>query len=159
MLLKVRHGVDLRANEAAFKVGMNHAGRLRGSGALQDCPRANLLGASREVTLQAEQLIGSACHGVESGLVHSKTGKHLGAIGFGQFGKFALNLGAHHYHVAAVGLGVVAHFLYQWTGSVGILLVNVGDKEDRLGGDHSQGAQDAAFLFLKVQASDRIGGI
>ena len=159
MLLKVRHGVDLRANEAAFKVGVNDAGGLRGSGSLQDRPGANFLGTGSEVTLQTKQLIGRTRHGVQRGLVHPKTGKHLGAVVFGEFRKFALNLGAHHHHIAAVGLGVVAHFLHQWAGSVGILLVNVGHKENRLGGDHSQGAQNAAFLFLQFQTSDRIRGI
>ena len=138
---------------------MDHAGSLRGSGALQDGPRADFLGAGGEVALQAQQVIRRARHGVEGGFGHSQGGEHLVAVGLGQLGQLALDLGAHHHHLATVCRGVVAHLLDQGALAGGVLVIDVGHEEHRLGGDHSQGTQDLALFLFQLQAADGVSCI
>ena len=50
----------LRADKAAFEIGVDHAGGLRGGVAFVDGPGADFFYAGGEISLQAEQVVAGA---------------------------------------------------------------------------------------------------
>ena len=67
--LQIVEGDDLGADEAAFKVGMDLAGGLRGLRALFDRPRAALVRAGCQEGDEPEQLVAALDQPVETGLL------------------------------------------------------------------------------------------
>ena len=84
-MLQVLHQVALGADETLLEICMDNAGALRRGEAAVNGPRTNFLGASREITLQAKQVVGRARHGGKRGLIHSKACQHFRAVGFSKF--------------------------------------------------------------------------
>jgi len=77
---------------------MDHAGRLRGRRAFGDGPRARFLGAGGQVGLQAERVEPNASQRIETWLVDTHVGEHLGTHGVGflivaQLDQLGLGLG------------------------------------------------------------------
>ena len=75
------------------------------------------------------------------GLVKAGGGEHLGAVGLVQLGDLGLELGADGDHPRADELGALADLGRQGARAVEVVLVDVGDVEDRLGGHQAEAAE------------------
>jgi hypothetical protein len=67
----------LRADEAFFKIGMDHAGGLRCGVTGMDGPGANFLDAGGEISLQAEQLVGGADQRFKPGSSRPRSARNI----------------------------------------------------------------------------------
>ena len=82
---KIRQGIDFTANEAAFKIGVNHTSSLRRGGSDGNCPRPDFFFAGGEVALQAQSFVRRTSEWSESRLLQPDRFQHLLTIGFIEF--------------------------------------------------------------------------
>ena len=135
---EVFEGVDFGADEAAFEVGVDDAGGLGGGGADGDWPGADFFFAGGEVGLEAEEFVGAAGNGGESGFFEAEGFEHFFLLGLGHEGEFAFDLGADRDNFAAFFGGVGADALGHGALAVEIVFVDVHDVEDLFGGDEAE---------------------
>ena len=106
-------GDRLGADEAAFEVGVDDAGGLRGGVALVDRPGADFLDAGREVGLQAEQVVARADDAVEARFGHAHVCEEHFLVLVVEVGDVGLGLGADGHDGGVLGGGEFTHGVEQ----------------------------------------------
>jgi hypothetical protein len=82
---KIRQSINFTANEAAFKIGVNHTSSLRRGSSDGNCPRTDFFFASGEVALQAQSFVGRTSEWSQSRLFQPDRLQHLLTISFIKF--------------------------------------------------------------------------
>ena len=140
---QVVEGDDLGLDEALLEVGVDDAGRLGGGGALLDGPGAGLLGAGRQVGLQAEGVEADAGEGGQAGLLLADGLEELQRLLLVELGEVGLQLGVEEDRLGGGDQGA----LLVLEGVVGqLVLVDVEDVEEGLGGEQVQLVQELRLL-------------
>src|SRR5205814_320744 len=96
---------DLRLDEAALEIRVDHAGRLGRSRAFLDHPGAALVLAGGEIALQAEEHEAFADQLVEAGLLEADMSEELLALLSGKLLDLGLDLAADRHRPRAFLLG------------------------------------------------------
>ena len=136
---QVVEGDDLGLDEALLEVGVDDTGGLGGGGALLDGPGAGLLGAGRQVGLQAEGVEADAGEGGEAGLLLADRLEELQRLLLVELGEVRLQLGVEEDRLGRGDQGA----LLVLEGLVGqLVLVDVEDVEEGLGGEQVQVVQE-----------------
>ena len=108
--LQIVEGDDLGADEAAFKVGMDLAGGLRGLRALFDRPRAALVRAGCQEGDEPQQLVAALDQPVKTGLLQSELlHEHGLLVRVVQLGDVGFELCADGQNLAALLRGQFLH--------------------------------------------------
>ena len=144
-------GDRLGADEAAFKVGVNDAGSLRGGVPLMDGPGAGFLFTAREEGLEAEKVVGRTDHAVEARLFHPHIGEEHGAVFFRHFEQLNLGLSGNSDNRRALFLGDLAHCL-EIRVVLKAVFAHVGDKHHGLQGKETV-ILDQQLLFVSQRHS------
>ena len=138
---------------------MDDAGGLGGGGALLDRPGAGLLGAGREVGLQAEGVEADAGEGGEAGLLLARSDwRSSRASSSSSSVELGLELGVEEDRLGGGDQGA----LLVLEGLVGqLVLVDVEDVEERLGGEQVQVVQElgAARCPGRCRAEKRVSPV
>ena len=146
----------MRADEAAFEVGVNHARCLRCGVANVDGPRAHFFHACGEVGLQTEQGVAGANHAVQAGFVHAHVFEEDVFFVVIQTGDFGFDRGAHGHDRCVfffrVGLnGCQVRVVFK------AVLQYVGHVHGWFGGDEAVRLEQREFFFVQIQAANRFG--
>ena len=138
---------------------MDDARGLRGGEALVDRPRADFLLAGREVTLEAEEVVRRADHGVQRRFLHAHRLEHLLAVGLGKLGELGLDLRADDDDIAAGRLRVLAHPRDKRAFRADLRFVDVRNVERRLCRDHAEALEDLRLVAFKRDRTDRVARV
>ncbi len=136
---------------------MDHARRLGGLAADGDGPGTDFLLAGGVVGLVAQQAIGRPGQRCQGGLFHAHIGEHLGFVLVVQLRELALDAGADGDHLRPDRFGMGLDALGQLALAVGIVVADIGDVEDGLGGDQTEHPHGPGQLG--VGELDRAGGL
>ena len=146
----------LRANVALFKVGMNHACRLRPGVADMNRPGADLFYACREIGLQAQQRVRGTDQAVQAWLRLAQLfQEHLAVLvaHLAHFG-FQLRADGHDRRFLRGGeiLQAVQHRVVLKT-----VLGHIGHKHGGLGGNQEELLEQRKLFLAELYRSDRFG--
>ena len=138
--LEIVEGNDLGADKAAFKVGMDLTGGLRGLRALFDGPCAALVRACRQERDEAQQLVAALDQPVKAGLLQSQRFHEHGLlVRVVKLGNVGLKLCADGQNLAALLRG---QFLHLREILAGLGLVHVVRCFDDANVTHVEGSTD-----------------
>ena len=142
------------ADEAAFEVGVDDAGGLRGGVAFVDGPSADFFDAGGEVGLQAQEVVARADQAVQAWLFQAHFGEEFGFFVVFQLGDFALHRGAN-------GNDGGVFFFSQFFQAVEVRIVfktvfgNVADIHGGFGGQQEQRFEHGEFFRVQTEGADR----
>ena len=130
--------VDLGADEAALKVGMDDTGGFRSGGSLGHGPGADLLLAGGVEGLLSEQFVGGTCQLGQCRFIHAVVGEHLDAIGFIEIREFLFDPCADGHRLTAAFSGQFSHRFGHGSFTECVVVGDIHDEHLFLGGDESQ---------------------
>ena len=152
-------GDGLGADEAALEIGVDDAGRLRRLGAARDGPGAHFLRAGGEIGDQAEEIVAGADQPVEARLGEAEARQELVLVRRREVTATSASIAAEMTTARAPSaLGERLDALGMAVAGGGRGFVDVGDVEDRLGGQQVQPAERALLAVRDVGQTRRLAG-
>ena len=113
---------------------MDDACCLRGQGALLNGPGAGLFRADGEIGLQAQKGVTGADQAVKARFVQAHFLKEHRGLVIGKLRDFFLDLGGNHHGSRTLRLGHLGHAVGLAVAGRGLVLFDIADEQDRLGG-------------------------
>ena len=148
---------DLGADEAAFDVGMDLAGRLRRLRAATDRPGPDFRLAGGEEMHQPQQFIGGFDQFRQPAFRQTQVAQERCGLVVRQLGDFRLDPGGNDDHFGVFCRTVFADLRHMNVGGVlaGFVFADIGGVHDRLQRQQVHVAQQGLLLFLQPLPADR----